>query len=350
MRYHEFNLHEADSKAKQRAQRMQRIYSKMEDNPPLVDELWKIISTKVADDEGNFEDRILLALSPERTAPESDQTYGAGFLEGLVDAIEKTEGTVEEKIAFTQTLGKADHIDTKALMQPLSGWSDWLVGTPFSQRLFDTMFNYPSFLQDNKGPGEFALAILSPKIKLKGAKGDIDVNGTPVEVKAGMTSSGGRLSPTKGTLGALHGNKEFWSSLFPDDPVKAAELAKVNKINANNYSAFLEKYGLDAKHSTAILNAIFKANGVQNIVNAVGKKGSSVTAADLLKIAVKNYGISQGDEHFLILQKNIRASLYFDVDNLEPILNRLSFNLPLIDSDARSQGQAQVGILKKSRS
>lgn len=350
MRFHEFNLYEADPKTKKQVQKMQRIYSKMEENPPLVDELWKIISTKVSDGEGNFEDRILAALSPNNTAPEDDQTYGAGFLEGLVDAIEKTEGTVEEKIAFAKTLGKVDHIDTKALMQPLSGWSDWLVGTPFSQRLFDTMFNFAPFRQDNKGPGEFALAILSPKIKLKGAKGDIDVDGTPVEVKAGMTSSGGRLSPTKGTLGMLHGNKEFWSSLFPDDPIKAAELAKVNKVNANSYSAFLEKHGLDASHSTAILGAIFKADGVQNLVNAVGRKGTAVTAADLLKIAVKNYGVSQGDDHFLILQKDIRASLYFDVDNLDPILNRLSFSLPLIDSDARSQGQAQIGILKKARS
>jgi hypothetical protein len=85
------------------------------------------------------------------------------------------------------------------------------------------------------------------------------------------------------------------------------------------------------------------------MAQSIGRSGTNVTAADLIKLSVKNYGASQGDDHFLILQKDIRASLYFDVDNLDPVLNRLSFSLPLIDSDARSQGKAQIGILKKSR-
>ena len=68
-----------------------------------------------------------------------------------------------------------------------------------------------------------------------------------------------------------------------------------------------------------------------------------------IAIAVKNYGVSQGDEHFLILQKDIRTSLYFYVDDLTPIINRLSFSLPLMDPDKRSAAQAQLGILKKAR-
>jgi len=348
MRYSDFKL--VENPNRDQIRKVQRINAKMDADPSFIDELWNIVSTKVSSDEGGLESRIVKALQPTNTKPEDDQTYGAGFLEGLVDAIEKTEGTVEEKIAFAQTLGTVDHIDSKALLQPISGWGDWLApATPFAQRLFDTMFNFAPFKADNKGPGEFALAILSPKITLKGSKGDITVDGTPIEVKAGMTSSGGRLSPTTGTLGQLQANKEFWASLFPDDPVKGAQLAKVNKINANNYSAFLEQNGLSNEHSQKILSAIFKHPDCQNLVNKAANEGFKVTAADLMKIAVKNYGVSQGDEHFLILQKDIRASVYFFVDNLDPILSRLSFSLPLIDSDTRSQGKAQIGILKKAR-
>jgi hypothetical protein len=342
-------LYELFENDKEQLRKIQRINSKMRENPAVIDELWKIISTKVANNEGGLESRILTAVRPENTGVEQDQTYSPGFLEGLVDAIDKTEGTVEEKIAFSQTLGTADHIDTNALMQPLSGWSDWLVGSPFATRLFDTMFKYPAFLQDNKGPGEFALAILSPRIKLKGAKGDIDIAGVPVELKAGMTSSGGRLSPTKGTLGQLYGNKDFWSSLAPDDGVKGAELGKTNKINANNYSMFLDKNNLGPDQSTKILTTIFTSPGAQALATKIGNMGTNVTASELIKLAVKNYGDSQGDDKFLILQKDIRTSLFFDVDDLGPILSRISFSLPLIDSDARSQGQAQVGILKKAR-
>lgn len=348
MRYSDFKLVEQPNK--DQLNKIRRINAKMDADPAFIDELWNIVSTKVSTDEGGLESRIVKALQPTNTKPEDDQTYGAGFLEGLVDAIDKTEGTVEEKIAFAQTLGTVDHIDTNALLQPISGWGDWLApGTPFAQRLFDTMFNFAPFRADNKGPGEFALAILSPKITLKGAKGDIDVSGTPLEVKAGMTSSGGRLAPTTGTLGQLHGNKEFWASLYPDDPVKGAQLAKVNKINANNYSTFLEQTGLSNEDSQKILSAIFKHPDCQKLVNKAASLGPKVTAADLIKIAVKNYGLSQGDEHFLILQKDIRTSIYFFVDNLDPILGRLSFSLPLIDSDSRSQGKAQIGILKKAR-
>tara|TARA_B100001287_G_C22671784_1_gene525595 strand:- start:81 stop:1121 length:1041 start_codon:yes stop_codon:yes gene_type:complete len=345
MRAYEF-LTEAPTR--QQLKYMQRIYAKMQENPAVIDELWNVISTKIADDEGGMQSRIVTSLQPANTKPEEDQTYGTGFLEGLVDAIDKTEGTVEEKIAFATTLGQADHIDTKALLQPLSGWGDWLVGTPFSQRLFDTMFNFAPLKEDNKGPGEFALAILSPRITLKGSKGDITVDGTPVEVKAGMTSSGGRLSPTEGTLGILYNNKEFWESLFPEDKVKAAECAK-ERVNANNYSAFLEKYAMGPAESEKILSAIFKAPKLDAIISAAAKKGTGVTAADLIAIAVKNYGVSQGDEHFLILQKDIRTSLYFYVDDLSPIINRLSFSLPLMDPDKRSAAQAQLGILKKAR-
>ena len=346
MRYREFIV---EKPTKDQLRKMQRIYNKMEQNPAYIEELWNTISTKVQDDEGKLNDRILTALQPENTKPEDDQTFANNFIDAFVKAIDKTEGTVEEKIQFANTLGGVDHIDTKALLQPLSGWSDWLVGTPFAQRLFDTMFNLPDFRTDNKGPGEVALALLSLKIKLSKTKGDIVVDGTPIELKGGKSASGGRLSPTKGTLGMLYGNKEFWSSLVPDDQVKAAELAQANKINANNYGAFLEEYDLNEKQSQAILSAIFKVDGLDNLISRAAKKGSGVPASDLVAIAVKNYGLSQGDEHFLILQSNIRSSLYFNIDDLSPILSRLSFSLPLIDSDSRSQGQAQIGILAKSR-
>lgn len=329
--------------------KMQRIYSKMEQNPAVIDELWSVISRKIADDEGNIQDRIVTALQPENTEPEKDQEFADGILEGLVSAIDKTPGTNEERIAFANTLGNTSHIDTKALLQPLSGWGDWLVGTEFSKRLFTTMFNFPAFRADNKGPGEVALALLSPQITLSLTKGDIVVDGIPIEVKGGKTSSGGRLSPTDGTLGNLYKNKEFWAALVPEDEEKGRKLATINKVNANNYDAFLTKYDLTPEHSLKILTALFKHPGAQPLIKQVAAKGQDVKARDLIGIAVKNYGESQGDDHYLIIQQDIQTSMYFFIDDLDPVYNRLSFSLPLVDSDARSQGKAQIGILTRSR-
>ena len=348
MRYKEFKelLFELDPN---RAKKMRRIYNKMQENPAVIDELWKTISSITTDDAGNFKSRVLVAIDPKNTAPEKDQAYAEGFIGGLVDAIDKTEGTTEERIAFAQTLGTVNHINSKALLQPLSGWSDWLVGTEFSKRLFDTMFSLPAFKTNNKGPGEFALAILSPTIILSKTKGDIVVDRKPIELKGGLSSSGGRLSPTEGTIGQLYKNKEFWNSLGLE-AVKAGELGNINKINANNYSTdLLEKYKLEPEHSVKILQSIFRHPGAKGLATKIGKSGTNVKASDLIKLAVKNYGESQGDDAFLILQKDIRTSIYFHIDDLDPILSRLSFSLPLIDSDVRTQGRAQVGILKKSR-
>ena len=85
--------------------KMQRIYSKMGQNPAVIDELWNTISMKVQDDEGNLNDRILTALQPENTKPETDQTFANSFIEAFVAAIDKTEGTVEEKIQLETNTG-----------------------------------------------------------------------------------------------------------------------------------------------------------------------------------------------------------------------------------------------------
>ena len=58
----------------------------------------------------------------------------------------------------------------------------------------------------------------------------------------------------------------------------------------------------------------------------------------------KNYGVSQGDDMFLIIQRNNETSLFFEVDNIEPIWNQLAVRLSLIDRDYRSAGKAQIGI------
>ena len=84
-----------ESPDKKQFTKMQRIYSKMENDPSIIDELWSVISRKMADDEGNIQDRIIYALQPENTDPERDQEFADGILEGLVSAIDKTEGTNE---------------------------------------------------------------------------------------------------------------------------------------------------------------------------------------------------------------------------------------------------------------
>jgi len=83
-----------------------------------------------------------------------------------------------------------DFVNTKALA-PANGMSSpgdigALVNDPFAKKLFDKIFQEFSGKGD-AGPGEAALAILSPNITY-GSPGDIVVNGRKIEVKASRGS------------------------------------------------------------------------------------------------------------------------------------------------------------------
>ena len=322
---------------KDQLKKMDRITRAMQSDPVLIDELFKTLSLRVKDDTGAMADRILKFLNPD--APkDKDLSYANTFLKSFATAIEQTEGTTEEQLEFAKALITAG----------VSDWDSWLVGSAFSKRLFLTCFNNPAFTIANKGPGEAALAFLSPEISLQSAGGDIAVDGIPIEVKGGETKSGGRLSPTANAVGSLFGNKEFWNSLFPNNQATALALSQKTGINANNYSEFLSENNLGSQ-SAKILGAIFLDKGAQSLIAAAGTKGESVTALDIIKIAIKNYGSSQGDDNFLILQKDVRKSMFFNVDNVDAIYGQLSVSCPLIDRDARSAGKPQIGILKRDR-
>ena len=150
-----------------RLQKLGRITRKLQADPDLIDEIFKDLSLKAKNIRGQFISRFEGMLSDlQRTQPEADQMF-ANFLKDYAAIVSETEGTNEEKFEFLGNLGKVDHIDVKKLASIDSTWDQWLVGTPFSKRLFLKCFSDPRLQTNNKGPGEAALAILSPRIFLK---------------------------------------------------------------------------------------------------------------------------------------------------------------------------------------
>jgi hypothetical protein len=109
----------------------------------------------------------------------------------LISAI-PTVGNAQEVKEFISKFKdpEYDFINTKALV-PASGMAAPksiadLVTDPFAKKLFDKIFQEYSGKND-AGPGEAALAILSPNITY-GSPGDIVVSGTKIEVKASRGS------------------------------------------------------------------------------------------------------------------------------------------------------------------
>lgn len=350
MRYNDFKLVEAAQLDKERVKKLDRINRKLQNDPNLVDEVFKELSMKSKDIEGNFKNRFLDLLDPENTAPEKDQSF-SNFLKKYAEVIAECPGTTEEKFAFIGSLGKKSHIDEKKLITPgKQSWDAWLTGSEFSKKLFDYSFGDPRLTTDNKGPGEAALAILSPNIALSlGGSGDIDVNNIPVEVKAaaGKGTGAGRLTPTKNTLG-IYNSQQVAKMLFPSDPAKQ-QIIKERYANcsANAFGNFVQDLELTVDQCQNLLQNIFREESIQDKVVAVAKKGPQITGRDLLGLSIFNYGRSQGDEHFLILVRVNRTSLYFHIDEWEKA-HGMQFSLNVFGNDLRTVGQTQIGILKSA--
>ena len=333
----------------ERLKKIDRITRKLQSDPELVDEIFKQISTKAKDIEGNFINRFIAMLNPDNTRPEADQAF-SNFLRKYAEVISEVESTTEEKFAFIGNLGKKSYVDTGKLLKPgKSSWDDWLANDDFARKLFDHAFGDPRLTTDNKGPGEAALAILSPDIKLSiGGSGDIEVKNTPVEVKAaaGQSTGAGRLTPTKNTLGN-YDSKVVAKMLFPNDQTKQDALTQnYRNCSANIFGKFVEDFQLETNQVQTLLSNIFKEESIQDMVSKVAAKGKNITGKDLLGLSIYNYGRSQNDEHFLILVKSTRSSLYFQIDDWDQ--PGLQFGLTVFGSDARTVGQTQIGILKRA--
>jgi hypothetical protein len=348
MRYDDFKLVEYNL-SKDQIKKLTRINNKLEADPSLIDEIFKELSMKTKDIKGQFINRFITMLDPKNTSPEKDQAF-SNFLKKYAEIIAEVPGSTEEKFAFIGNLGKKSYIDEKKLLTPgKASWDDWLIGDEFSKKLFNYAFVDPRLTTNNKGPGEAALAILSPNIKLSvGGSGDIEVNNIPVEVKAaaGTGTGAGRLTPTKNTLG-IYNSQQVAKMLFPNDQAKQQIIiSKYKNCPANSFGNFVQELDLSVEQIQKLLASIFREESIQDKVDAVAKKGAQITGRDLLGLSIFNYGRSQNDEHFLILVKKNRSSLYFNIDSWEQA-HGLQSNLTVFGSDLRTVGQTQVGILTR---
>lgn len=340
----EFKIDVPQDLGKDRTQKLSRIVNKVSNEPQWIDKIFDTLALSYKEDEG-FKDKIISMIDPSvRTDSEQDLLYAKSFLQNFATIIEKTEGTAEEKLQFANTLGKVDHIDVDSLTKPgLNSWSDWLTGSAFSQRVFYNIFNHPSFISSNKGPGEAALALLSPRIKLSpGRAGDLEIDGSDVEVKGGESSSGGRLDPTKNSIGNLYGDERFWSFLFPNDQAKAKELS-TKTVTPLEFSGYVQDYNLTSDHIKKILSAVFKMADPSVIDQAAASGGQK---NDIVKVAFSNYSNSQELENFLIIQLDVKKTMFFSVKNLDSIIDLLAVGGYVISKDTRSIGSIQIGLKK----
>lgn len=151
--------------------------------------LQKVIDTLKA---GNIEERIENIISKDADAKR--------FVQQIADIIIKIKSPIEEKNKFLEDFPKGI-VDTAKLLDGKGHSFSDIVGPGFNVELFKALST--SLVSQGVGPGEVALAVLSPEISWSGRAaggGDIQVGDQAVEVKTTVSSGGRWINARKATM------------------------------------------------------------------------------------------------------------------------------------------------------
>lgn len=256
-----------------------------------------------------------------------------GYVKQLVDMIIEVPGTYEEKAAFVKGY-PTGYVDIKKM---LSGeyvkFDDLLVGpkgTPleFIHKVFNTLKQVT--FGGAKGPGEFALAVLSPHIKITG-KGDLHIGKDVIEVKAAAGESGKASGGRVGTPGMLRSDnvKAILAKYCKNMPADGESLNLKQLSGLMNANAL--KPQQKTKLATELFNYIFKGQAdISGLVDAV------VSGSDPNPYYLKaNYEVYQKESGFtgMMLINFPSQSLKYFKDPLQMAREVYSFSVYLISAN-----------------
>ena len=351
--------------APQAKEKLAFINKILQQNPEIFDRVYKQLRISrqdkntpgQPDDDDKFNPSKY--LDPKLTAPETDYNRNAIFKNILIDALEKSTGSMEEVEVFLQNYGKFDYINTDILKTPNipQATDSWLQAQPgvsitFVKSLFNNLFP----IKPDRGPGEIALAFLSPRIKIED-KGDLDIDKVKTELKGQVGTKGGRFTDSKQDFGIP--NLQFLTKIpnLPDelkitnlDPFtsSAKQQAGKGKINIFSHAQNLEKFqkGLGKEFITQMIKNVYisaqeKAQEiVNNFLTMTPEKGRS----EMIKVSYANYIArikSKGFEHILAVSP--KKSLFFNVKDLGEVSQFANFSPPEY-KDIRNGVAAQMNL------
>ena len=231
------------------------------------------------------------------------------MVEKLANLIVHVEGTVEEKEKFAKDY-PAGFVDTAKLLNGSQNSFADIIADGFPERVFRLLAI--ELTAQGVGPGEIALAVLSPKIKHSGRSsggGDLNIDGKAVEVKT-TVSKGGRWSDARKANLNMRAIKDaiteittandielparvgipFWvNTVRPLIQADTAVLDKVTKIMADGLFSHVDNSAYKEALQTGDVNTIKDAvlsTGYDNYKKYAGFDG-------MLLIDVRGQGMAQ---------------------------------------------------------
>jgi hypothetical protein len=157
-----------------------------EDDAKLLDRIYKVLNT------GQIGQNISNAFAvPLEGEPLSDKEK-ALVVQDMTSIISQSDNDFKSLSGMTDMLEKGGVVDVGALDSPLTTFSN-VFQHPAALKVFHALKNYGTG-KKQKGPGEYALACLTNKIRLAAGEGDLEMDGIgKVELKSAVSSTGGRI-------------------------------------------------------------------------------------------------------------------------------------------------------------
>lgn len=255
---------------------------------------------------GNLDQRVVNVLSTDADAK--------AFLKKITDSIMHIEAPVEEKDEFLKNFTKGI-VDTKKLLNGRTQTIEDLVGPGFNTELFKDLS--VKLASQGVGPGELALAVMSPNIKWSGrvsGGGDIIVNGKPVEVKTRVSSGGRWINPRKAKMDLER---------IRETVEKASGIQVPDRLNVNAWvntyrPAIIAKDKKNLNKVTkTIADSIFKATDTSAYQKALATGSVEDIVDEHLRTGYDNYKKLSGFEGILMIDLPTDTVQYFkDYDSM----------------------------------
>ena len=307
MRYKEFKKFLAEYKGISQAKKdiIQRIVDldpKDELGAKLLDRIFKVLNSD--DIGGKIQKAFIKPTAGEPFAPNVLQQH----INNIAEIISRVDTDYKSMNAFLKILAKGDAINLDEFKKPVTSFTAICNNNAVAIKVLGALVGYG---QGSKraGPGEFALAFMSPGIRLAEGQGDIEIDGIgKVELKAETTQGGGRLG-----MGG---------------PSRDSQVA----ILQAEAPELLQAMG--SKKSANIPAMVDKMNDVYPLPNAKNKKKRIDIATKVLTLTFgKDFGPAMG-KYFGESDRNVVAAnvfaLNFEHYKKEDDFNALCFiNFPM---------------------
>jgi hypothetical protein len=184
------------------------------------------------------------------------------------------------------------------------------------------------------GKGEYLLDILSPMVNRRGAPGDLDIDGTKVELKAGKN---GRIGPAGSQSLAGRFQREYMpvlSKLMPGKPIPDPTVFNP-KQNMSEFTDFFDGNAKKVKTALSYMLEMHYPEGVDvkgianKVVGSNGQINGQELKKEMLKASFNVYKAAKGFDGIIIMDENITKFLYVgSPEDMESASNNLVVAFP----------------------